>query len=204
MTWLDRYLQKWRIRKAWRELPSGARVLDIGTHDGALFRLTGARGTGIDPELAAAASMPGVTLVEGSFPGDLPMPDESFDAVTALAVVEHVPENELMLWAESIARLLVPRGLLIMTVPAPAVDAILHILMRLKLVAGMAAHQHHGFQLNTLDRIFQAPLWHRARHRAFELGLNHVYVFQRAAASATPESAAQSRPGQLSQNLGNP
>ena len=83
MTWLDRYLQKWRIREARRELPPGARVLDIGTHDGTLFCLTRARGVGIDPELAAVTSIPGVTLVKGSFPEDLPqLPDESFDAVT--------------------------------------------------------------------------------------------------------------------------
>ena len=65
MTWLDRYLQKWRIREARREMPPGARVLDIGTHDGTLFALAGARGVGIDPELPAVASIPGVTLVKG-------------------------------------------------------------------------------------------------------------------------------------------
>lgn len=181
MTWLDRYLQKWRIREARRELPPGARVLDIGTHDGTLFCLTGAHGVGIDPELAAVTSIPGVTLVQGSFPKDLPkLPDESFDAVTALAVIEHVPESELLNWAETIARLVVPNGLLIVTVPAPAVDTILHVLMRLNLVAGMAAHQHHRFQLSSLDRIFTAALWHRAKHRTFQLGLNHLYVFERA------------------------
>jgi len=180
MTWLDRYLQAWRIREARRELPPGARVLDIGTHDGTLFCLTRAGGVGIDPELAAAASIPGVTLVNGSFPEDLPkLPDESFDAVTALAVVEHVPESELLVWAETIARLVVPSGPLIITVPAPAVDTILHVLMRLHLVAGMAAHQHHRFQLSTLDHIFTAPLWQRAKHRTFQLGLNHLYVFER-------------------------
>ena len=66
MTWLDRYLQKWRIRVARRELPPGARVLDIGTHDGTLFSLTSAQGVGIDPELPEVTSIPGVTLVKGS------------------------------------------------------------------------------------------------------------------------------------------
>lgn len=181
MTWLDSYLQRWRIGEARRELSPGARVLDIGTHDGTLFCLTRARGVGIDPELAAVTSISGVTLVKGSFPEDLPeLPDESFDAVVALAVVEHVPESELLVWAEAIARLVVPSGLLIITVPAPAVDMILHVLMRLNLVAGMAAHQHHRFQPSNLDHIFTAPLWQRAKHRTFQLGLNHLYVFERA------------------------
>jgi SAM-dependent methyltransferase len=181
MTWLDRYLQKWRIREARRELPPDARVLDIGTYDGTLFALAGARGVGIDPDLAAVASIPGVTLVKGSFPGDLPkLPDESFDAVTALAVIEHVPEGELLMWSEAIARLLVPNGRLVITVPAPTVDKILHALIRLNLVDGMAAHQHHGFEPFSLDNTFTAPLWHRAKHRTFQLGLNHVYVFERA------------------------
>ena len=191
MTWLDRYLQKVRIRKARRELPPGARVLDIGTHDGTLFRLTSARGVGIDPELAAVPSIPGVTMVKGLFPEDLPeLPDESFDAVTALAVIEHVPEDELPSWAETIARLVVPSGPLIMTVPAPTVDKILHVLMRLHLVAGMEAHQHHGFQPDNLDHIFTAPLWQRVKHRSFQLGLNHLYVFERSPAPASPEPSA--------------
>src|SRR5579863_7080144 len=65
VTWLDRLLQRWRIRVALRELPRGARVLDIGTHDGTLFRLADACGVGIDPELAETAAIPGVTLVKG-------------------------------------------------------------------------------------------------------------------------------------------
>ena len=181
MTWLDRYLQKQRIRQARRELPAGARVLDIGTHDGSLFCLTQARGVGIDPELAAPTPIPGVTLVKGSFPDDLPLlPDESFDAAIALAVLEHVPEPELPAWAQALARLVIPGGLLILTVPAPAVDTILHLLIRLRLVAGIAAHQHHRFQPGHLDHLFTAPLWQHAKHRTFQLGLNHLYVFQRA------------------------
>ena len=150
--------------------------------------------------------IPGVTLVKGSFPEDLPqLPDESFDAVIALAVVEHVPENELPIWAETLARMVVPGGPLIMTVPAPAVDTILHVLMRLKLVAGMEAHQHHGFQPSNVDRIFTAPLWQSAKHRTFQLGLNHLYVFERSPQLQDQKpSTAPSPSGQPSRQLSNP
>jgi SAM-dependent methyltransferase len=192
MTWLDRCLQQWRIRVARRELPLGARVLDIGTHDGTLFRLARARGVGIDPELAAGATFPEVMLVKGSFPADLP--DESFDAAVALAVIEHVPEGELQAWAEAIARLVVSHGVLVITVPAPTVDTILHVLMRLHLAEGMEAHQHHGFQPGNLDAIFTAPLWQRTKHRTFQLGLNHLYVFERTAYPATRSPRLHHRP----------
>ena len=180
MTWLDRFLQQWRIRVARRQLPPSARVLDIGTHDGSLFRQAQATGVGIDPELVTTASVPGVTLVKGWFPADLPeLPEASFQAATALAVVEHVPEGELKDWAEAIARLMVPHGVLVITVPAPTVDKILHVLIRLHLIAGMEAHQHHGFQPSDLNDIFTAPLWRRTKHRTFQLGLNNLYVFER-------------------------
>jgi 2-polyprenyl-3-methyl-5-hydroxy-6-metoxy-1,4-benzoquinol methylase len=182
MTWLDLYLQQWRIRMARREIPSGARVLDIGTHDGSLFREMQASGVGIDPELVATAPVPGVTLVKGLFPDDLPeLPEESFDAAVALAVIEHIPEADLQVWAKAIARLVVPKGKLVMTIPAPAVDKILHVLIRLHLADGMEAHQHHGFQPSSLDGIFTPPLWRRTKHRPFQLGLNHLFVYERIA-----------------------
>lgn len=180
MTWLDQFLQRWRIRVALRELPRVTRLLDIGTHDGTLFRLTGAAGVAIDPELIEAQPLPGVTFIKGLFPMDLPaLPDELFDAATALAVVEHVPEDELPTWAKSLAEMMSPGGVMIITVPAPTVDKILHVLMGLHLIAGIEAHQHHGFQPGDLDSIFTAPLWQRRKHLRFQLGLNHLYVFER-------------------------
>ena len=183
MTWLDRFLQRWRMRMALRQLPDRPRLLDLGTHNGMLFELAAATGVGIDPELVEGASAPaGVTLIRGFFPQDLaPKPTVAFDAATALAVLEHVPEGQLETWAEALYDLLKPGGRLVVTVPAPAVDGILHLLMRLHLVAGMEAHQHHGFQPRDLERIFSRPRWETSRHRTFQLGLNHLYVFTRSA-----------------------
>ena len=181
MTWLDTLLQRWRMRMAIRQLPSPATLLDIGTHDGLMFRLTGATGLGIDPGLAVPEQADGqITLVKGFFPSDLPDLEEGvFDAATALAVVEHVPDGQLDEWADALARLIKPGGAVIITVPAPAVDQILHVLMKLRLVAGMEAHQHHGFEPGDLDSIFTPPTWKRRRHRRFQLGLNHLFVFER-------------------------
>ena len=180
MTWLDQFLQRWRIRMALRELPKVSRLLDIGTHDGTLFRLTGAAGVGIDPELIDGPPLPGVTMVRGLFPNDLPpLPHELFDAAAALAVVEHIPEDELATWAKALAGMMAPGGLMIITVPAPAVDRILHVLIALRLIAGIEAHQHHGFKPSDLESIFTAPHWRRRKHQRFQLGLNHLYVFER-------------------------
>jgi 2-polyprenyl-3-methyl-5-hydroxy-6-metoxy-1,4-benzoquinol methylase len=181
MTWLDRLLRHWRMRMAIRHLPPHARVLDIGTHDGLLFQKAGVTGVGIDPELAVAPAPDAQpALLRGFFPNDLSdLDDRQFDAATALAVVEHVPEGELPAWSQALAGLLRPKGRVVITVPSPTVDQILHVLMRLRLVAGMEAHQHHGFVPADLYQVFAAPAWRLERHRTFQLGLNHLFVFER-------------------------
>lgn len=184
MTWLDRFLRGWRMRVALRHVPRGSRVLDIGTYDGLLFATAGAVGVGLDPDLAPGAQgAPGITLIRGAFPQDLDGQGAgTFDAATALAVIEHVPEAELPDWSGALAELVRPGGRVVITVPSPAVDHILHVLMRLRLVAGMQAHQHHGFEPDDVNGVFTAPSWRLERHRTFQLGLNHLFVFQRTSA----------------------
>jgi SAM-dependent methyltransferase len=180
---LDRVLQRWRISKAGRHVPARARLLDVGTFDGSLFRQLGHRltgGVGIDPVLAEPIiPLPGTTFVRGHFPDDLPDDPGTFDAITMLAVVEHIPADVQRAWAAASADLLRPGGRLLITTPAPAVDRILDVLRAVRVIDGMSLEEHYGFDPRLVPERFDVPGLRLARRERFQLGLNHLFVFER-------------------------
>ena len=189
MTKIDRLLQRWRFRKAKRFIPPGARVLDVGADDGALFRYLGDRlgmGIGIDPAARSHADRRW-RVIGGRFPDDVP--PERFGVITALAVLEHIPDDALGLFRDACIGHLEPGGVFVATVPSPAVDRILHVLERFRLIHGMALHEHHGFEASCTPTVFSARALRLRRARRFQLGLNHLFVFERLpdAPSATHE-----------------
>src|SRR5262245_14937041 len=95
MKFLDRLLQRWRIRKARPYITTGSRVLDVGCADGELFRCVPGlgEGVGVDPDLSEPfVALPHAVLLRGFFPQALP-DDRPFDVITLLAVLEHVPPD---------------------------------------------------------------------------------------------------------------
>jgi len=70
-------------------------------------------------------------------------------------------------------------SLLCLTVPSQLVDLILHILRFFRIIDAMSPEQHYGFKPKEV-----LPLFHRAGfklliHKKFELGLNHLFVFEK-------------------------
>jgi SAM-dependent methyltransferase len=177
---LDRFLQHWRIHKTRPYITRGARVLDIGCADGELFRVLTpiiGEGVGIDPDLERPLTTPMYRLIRGWFPQALP-DSEPFDTITLLAVLEHIPLGQQAEFARDCVRALTPNGRLIITVPSPLVDHILAILLRLRLVDGMAVEQHYGFKPDRVPALFGQEM-RLVTARTFQFGLNHLFVFQK-------------------------
>jgi 2-polyprenyl-3-methyl-5-hydroxy-6-metoxy-1,4-benzoquinol methylase len=183
MTTVDRWLQDWRIRKASPFIKPGDRVLDLGSADGVLFERLGICGpgsVGIDPTLPSdIKTRQGFALVRGYFPQDLPPGSGPFDAIVMLAVLEHFPESGYAALSAGCARLLKPGGRLVISVPSPAVDAILDVLIKLRLVHGMSLEEHHGYDVGRTPEIFPEPDFRLVVHETFQLGLNNLFVFER-------------------------
>jgi len=173
-----------RIRKVGRHLGTGVRVLDIGCLDGALFaayRDRIADGIGVDPLLESSGAWGGFRFVKAPFPSST-LSGQRFDVITLLAVLEHVDADVLRTWRVACEELLEPGGRIIATVPSPRVDDVLRLLARLRLVEGIAVHQHHGFDPAELPRAFANGSFAVEMHRRFELGLNHLFVFRKVGA----------------------
>lgn len=182
MRFLDRYLRDARIARAKPYVRHGDVVLDVGCADGAMFRQWQgfiARGIGIDPTLESRSVTDAYELIPGHFPDVVPSA-VSCDVITMLAVVEHMPPAQQARLADACDALLKRRGRIVITVPSPRVDDTLHVLDRLHLVDGMSMHEHYGFQPRDVPAIFPPPRYEQIVRQRFQLGLNNLFVFERA------------------------
>jgi SAM-dependent methyltransferase len=174
----DVILQRWRIRMAARDLPRGAHVLDIGCSDGLLFSVLKDRiasGVGVDSD-SVPEDYGDFRFIRGRAPDDLPS-GETFDAITMLAVLEHIPTDAQRSLADGCRALLKDNGRVICTVPSPRVDSLIHLGKRLSILDGMQEHEHYGFEPSYTVALFVNQGFMLRRARRFQFGLNNLFVF---------------------------
>lgn len=176
---VDRLLQRWRMREAIPYVRDGDRLLDIGCFDGALIdavlpRIASA--VGVDP-LATPKQNGKVTILRGTIPGDTSLDPESFDCITMLATFEHVDDHRALTRACHV--LLKPGGRLVLTVPHPLVDYIVHALVWVGASDPADLEGHHGFDVNQTEHMFVDAGFRCIAKRYFELGLNRLYAFEK-------------------------
>jgi 2-polyprenyl-3-methyl-5-hydroxy-6-metoxy-1,4-benzoquinol methylase len=181
--YLDRFLRDRRLAQVARRIPVGATVLDVGCHDGALFRAIGfglRHGVGIDSDLLGELRAERYRLLPGRFPDDLPPDVGPFDVITMLAVFEHVPAAQQAEVVRACWQLLNDGGQVIITVPSPAVDPILDALVATHVIDGMKHEEHFGFDPADLPALFEAGGFRLENRHRFQFGLNNLFVFVKA------------------------
>ncbi len=155
------------------------RVLDIGCHQGEMFKqLAGhiGKSVGIDP-LARPVDLLDIRLMAIGFSGELPFPDACFEVVTLLATLEHMDSRDDL--ARECRRVLVPLGRTVLTVPQPAVEKLLELLLVTRMVDGMSLEEHHGFDPLETERLFCSHGFVLEHHSSFQLGMNNLFVFRK-------------------------
>jgi SAM-dependent methyltransferase len=178
---VDKILQRWRFNKAARFIPLRARLVDAGTHKGEFFKHLGGRleeGFGVDPLCKKERAESNYRVVNGFFPKVRPE-SGSWDAISLLAVIEHIPDDQYETLAKECHLLLKKGGFIIITVPSPRVDSILKILRVLRLIDGMSLEEHHGFDPAETEKIFSEPSFSLVHKERFQCGLNNLFVFRK-------------------------
>lgn len=176
---IDHLLASMRFAKVKPYIANGAKLLDVGTGDGRFLRKLNGHvdsAVGIDPILKKPITLGTCRLVPGYFPKDWVI-DESFDVITMLATIEHIPSNRLPAVEEACWKLLSPGGQLIITVPHPIVDKILYFLKYFRCINGLALEEHYGFVPETLSDYFRR--WKLVKKTRWQLGCNYLFVFQK-------------------------
>lgn len=151
--WLEYYLARRRADVADRLLPGhlrNGRLLDIGCGGYPLFlaRVRFKEKFGLD-RVPREGRDPGshprdVTIIDFDLEGgrELPFDADSFDAVTMLAVFEHIRPASLTGIVAEIFRVLRPGGLFVVTTPAPWTDGLLRLMARAGLVSREEIEEH--------------------------------------------------------------
>lgn len=148
---LEPLLARLRTQRANRLIPDelrAGRILDIGCGSFPYFLAHTAfeEKFAVDqlPMAAATAADNRIEFYELNLNQEprLPFATDYFDAVSLLAVVEHLdPDNMAALFKEC-RRVLRPGGLVVLTTPAAWADGLLHLMAHLNLVSAQEIHEH--------------------------------------------------------------
>jgi len=178
---IDYLLQNERIRQA-KKFIHGDTILDIGCHFGELFDSVLKKriisGDGIDGILNAKIEKEHYNLYPGYFPQDFPL-QKKYDNITLLAVLEHIPIEELRNYPDILGDFLKSKGRVIITIPTKRVDHILNVLLFFKLIHGMDLVHHQDFERSIIKTFFTENGYTLLKEKRFELGLNILYVFEK-------------------------
>jgi len=172
--WLPRFgwttLEEERINAVLPHLRG--RLLDIGAGPNTLVQRYG-NGIGVDVVDWGG----GVMVVEDT--SRLPFEDESFDTITFIACLNHIPYREAAL--REARRLIKPDGRLIITMINPLLGDFGHAIWWYsedKKRGGMKEGEVGGMWTSEIVQLCQAAGFRLTLHRRFVYGMNNLYLFE--------------------------
>jgi len=176
------FKQEWLPKFGWTTLEDlriaavrpwiSGRLLDVGAGYNTLVREYG-NGVGVD-----VFEWGGGALVIPDA-AHLPFPDRSFDTVTFVACLNHIPNREAAL--VEARRVIRPGGRLVLTMIDPILGGVGHAIWWYsedKLRGGMKPGEMGGMWTSHVNAICLKAGFRPIHHRRFVYGMNNLYVFE--------------------------
>lgn len=184
---LDEFIARWRLRQVRQRVRPDARLLDFGCGHQAFFLRSVSRkisrGVGLDYDAESEKIDPNIEIINSRFSGQLEFPDEFFDQVSLLAVLEHIPVDEVDVLFREFYRVLTPGGQVLLTTPTPAAKPVLEFMaFRLKIISQpeIADHKHYYSREDILD-VAQRNNFALHHFTGFQFGFNCLGVLEKPA-----------------------
>lgn len=181
----DTILAQIRKKKVLKYIPENGVVCDIGCGPELelLLSIRGkiAEGWAVDKKTIDQPLIGNIRAIEQDMDINpiLPLPDNKFDCLLMMAVLEHMalPREGL----KEALRILRPGAVLLLTTPSPSAKPILEFLaFRLRVISKEEIFDHkHYFSKQELSKILTEVGFRKIEHHYFELGLNQFVVAQK-------------------------
>ncbi len=182
---LDLFICRWRSRIVRRHLRPNPAVLDFGCGHQALFlrSVQGRLRSGVGVDYDATPSRPAANLEIRNFhfKDRFEFADRNFDHVTILAVLEHIPLDQVSVLFREFHRILADGGSVLLTTPTPASRPVLEFLaFRLKIISGpeIADHKHYWNRAD-LAALAARDGFALEHYHTFQAGLNSFAVLRK-------------------------
>lgn len=175
---LDLFICRWRSGIVRKFIRPGATLMDFGCGHQALFlravQQDLKQGIGVDYDAAPARPAPNLEIQQFRFKDRFEFPDRTFDQITLLAVIEHIPPDLVGPLFAEFRRVLKDDGSILVTTPTPASKPLLEFLaFKLKIISGpeIADHKHY-YSRADLEALATGQRLTCTTYRTFQFGLN--------------------------------
>ncbi|MBI5399101.1 methyltransferase domain-containing protein [Candidatus Saganbacteria bacterium] len=179
---IDFLIQKRRIKLIENFVPPNSYILDIGCgyYPQNLINLRQKikQAVGIDKDIPDTVLAPNIRFIKTEFKTIIPLPNNEFDCVLILAVLEHLDHPPEII--RECYRVLKPGGRIIITIPTNYSKAILLILAYLGLISKEEIFDHkHYFRKEEINKMLLQAKFKKIIGRSYNFGINALFVFEK-------------------------